>query len=400
MMILDQLSKACFKQVHARHLIYNQCWEDPRLDHVALELGPEDSVVVITSAGCNALDYALAAPHHVYAVDVNPRQNALLELKLAGIRRLDYESFFRLFGYGRLHDWFQVYGDLLRPELSPSARDFWDRRGWYFSNSDRRGSFYFHGTAGTFAWLVNHYIDKVIHLRDAINSLLNATDVQEQQRIFYEEQLDAAMFKPLMKWFLRRDAILSLLGVPGPQRRQLEKHYPGGVARFIQDRVETVFSQISLSDNYFWRVYLTGQYTPDCCPNYLKREHFSRLKNGLVDRISVRTDSLLGFLRTHPQQISRFVLLDHMDWLCQNMHDLLADEWQAICDRAAPQARVLFRSAGLMVDYVDPLEVRVRGRTRRVGDLLTYQHDLARDLHTVDRVNTYGSFYIADLQAV
>ena len=53
-----------------------------------LELGPDDNVLVITSAGCNALDYALAGPRHVYAVDLNPRQNALLELKKAAIRAL------------------------------------------------------------------------------------------------------------------------------------------------------------------------------------------------------------------------------------------------------------------------------------------------------------------------
>lgn len=396
-MILDSLSKACFKQVHGRNLIYNQCWEDPRLDHVALELGPEDSVVVITSAGCNALDYALASPKHVYAVDVNPRQNALLELKLAGIRRLTFEQFFALFGQGRLDDWFQIYGSQLRPELSPSARKFWDRRGWYFSSSDRRGSFYFHATSGTFAWLVKHYIDRFARTREAIDALLDAADVSEQRRVFHAEQLDSAMFRPLLKWFLRRDTTLSLLGVPRPQRKQLERKYPGGIAQFVRDRVEMVFSRLSLADNYFWRVYLTGQYTPECCPNYLKRQHFERLKNGLVDRISVRTDSLLGFLRTHPQRITRFVLLDHMDWLCENMHDVLADEWQAIIDRSAPGARVLFRSAGLEVDYVDPLTVRLQGRTRRLGDLLRYDGDLARDLHAVDRVNTYGSFYIADV---
>src|SRR5262249_12381767 len=49
-----------FKAAHRRHLIYNTCWEDPRLDRVALDLGPADRVMVITSAGCNALDYLLA----------------------------------------------------------------------------------------------------------------------------------------------------------------------------------------------------------------------------------------------------------------------------------------------------------------------------------------------------
>ena len=60
-----------FNMVHGRNLVYNTCWEDPRLDRVALELGPNDNVLVITSAGCNALDYALDAPNSVHAVDMN-----------------------------------------------------------------------------------------------------------------------------------------------------------------------------------------------------------------------------------------------------------------------------------------------------------------------------------------
>jgi len=66
---------------------------------------------------------------------------------------------------------------------------------------------------------------------------------------------------------------------------------------------------------------------------------------------------------------------------------------------AAPGARVLWRSGGLRVDYVDPLEVTVAGRRRRVGDVLTYHRELAADLHARDRVHTYGSFHIADLAA-
>ena len=52
-------------------------------------------MLVITSAGCNALDYAISGPAHVYAVDMNPRQNALLELKIAGIKKLNYEDFYQ-----------------------------------------------------------------------------------------------------------------------------------------------------------------------------------------------------------------------------------------------------------------------------------------------------------------
>ncbi|MCW0218895.1 MAG: BtaA family protein, partial [Prosthecobacter sp.] len=66
-----------FNRVHGGNLVYNTCWEDPRLDRQMLDLQPDSRVVMITSAGCNALDYLLDAPAEIHAVDMNPRQNAL-----------------------------------------------------------------------------------------------------------------------------------------------------------------------------------------------------------------------------------------------------------------------------------------------------------------------------------
>src|SRR5579872_6889811 len=131
-MAIEWISRACFDLIHRTNLVYNTCWEDPRVDRIALDLSPDDELVVITSAGCNALDYVLAGPKRVYAVDVNPRQNALLELKLAGIRRLEFEPYFQLFGRGRLENWDVVYRTRLRSALSPAAQRYWDRRGRTF----------------------------------------------------------------------------------------------------------------------------------------------------------------------------------------------------------------------------------------------------------------------------
>src|SRR3954469_23578685 len=115
----QKVQNSIFKAIHTRNLIYNTCWEDPRLDRVALDLKPSDRVVVITSAGCNALDYLLAGAGEVNAVDVNPIQNSLLELKRAAILSLDYDSFFELFGDGRTPHAKELYLDELRRHLSP-----------------------------------------------------------------------------------------------------------------------------------------------------------------------------------------------------------------------------------------------------------------------------------------
>jgi S-adenosylmethionine-diacylglycerol 3-amino-3-carboxypropyl transferase len=411
------LSDRCFHFIHRRHLVYNACWEDPALDRVALQLGPRDTVLAITSAGCNVLDYILAGAGRIYAVDVNFRQNALLELKKAAIGALDFADFFQLLGRGKHPRYRQIYHDALRPALPDWARPFWDRQHRLFNGKGWRGSFYFRGAAGTFARLMNTYIDRIAKVRAEIDALLAADSVDEQQDIY--QRLHPRFWKRFLKWAIRRDAALSLLGVPRLQRMHLDRYYPGGIARFIEDALEAVFTRLPLKDNYFWRVYLTGEYTPNCCPEYLRRENFHRLKSGLLDRISTHTATVTDFLRARSGEFStqwgqdvsrftRFVLLDHMDWLAhppsppwkgrdQEGQSGLQAEWQAILDSAAPGARVIYRSGGLKVEYVDPLEVELNGRTRRLGDLLHYHTALARDLHQTDRVHTYGSFSIADI---
>ncbi len=394
MSVANWVSGRVFNLVHRHNLVYNTCWEDPRLDRQALRLGPDDTVLVITSAGCNALDYALTGVRHVYAVDVNPRQNALLELKLAGIRNLDFDTFFRMFGEGRLPGVREVYRRKLRGALSDWSQKYWDRKIKFFDR--KRRTFYFCGTSGAFARMMNAYADRVLKLRPWINAALAAESLEEQRRI-YREHIRDRFWTRSVRFVMKRDATLSLVGVPRAQRFQVENQYDGGIVKFVQDCLDAVFGELPLADNYFWRVYVTGSYTRECCPEYLRRENFERLRDGLADRVSVYTNSVEGFLSEHDGPISRFVLLDHMDWLSDKYFDALEAEWQAILDRAAAEARIIWRSGGLRTEYLDRVRVTVDGQDRELGELLTYHHEQAEELHRRCRVHTYGSFYIADL---
>ena len=106
-----------------------------------------------------------------------------------------------------------------------------------------------------------------------------------------------------------------------------------------------------------------------------------------------------SFLEQHDGQISRYVLLDHMDWLSDKFFPLLELEWQSILDRAAPGARAIWRSGGLRTDFLDRVRVQKNGHPVPLNNFLTYHKELADELHAKDRVHTYGSFYIADLAA-
>ncbi|MCB1778285.1 MAG: DUF3419 family protein, partial [Candidatus Competibacteraceae bacterium] len=141
----NQAHDLLFKTIHQRYLIYNMCWEDPRIDRQLLDLNQDSQIVVLTSAGCNALDYLLDTPAAIHAVDVNPRQNALLQLKLALIGYGDFSDLEQMFRQGS-HPHFQKLYQSVRSRLPAYAAAFWDRKIAYFDTTNRKKSFYYHGT--------------------------------------------------------------------------------------------------------------------------------------------------------------------------------------------------------------------------------------------------------------
>lgn len=394
----EQFHERLFNAIYSKALVYNTCWEDPAVDRQALNLAPHDNILVITSAGCNALDYALTAPNRIDAVDANPRQTALLELKLAGIRHLDFDDYFALFGTGRHPRFRELYQDALRDDLSPFARDYWDRHGHWFMPSSPRGSFYFHSLSGIVARAFRGYLGLRPKLRTAVEELLEAKTLEQQCEI-YDRRAAPHMWGRGMNWALSSQLTMSMLGVPHTQHAEVRRQHVNGVPGFVREAIEYVFRCLPLWTNYFWRLYLNGAYSADCCPEYLKRHNFLALKNGLVDRIHPHTCTVTEFLRQSPHPISKFVLLDHMDWMSSLYPVALAEEWSAIVERAAPGSRVIFRSAHADPSYLKTLLVPLDDGQHLLTDILQLHPKLARNLARQDRVHTYAGFHIADLAA-
>ena len=86
-----------------------------------------------------------------------------------------------------------------------------------------------------------------------------------------------------------------------------------------------------------------------------------------------------------------------MDWLSESLGHVLRDEWELFPQVARSGARMLWRSASLRANFVDSVEINLRGERCRVGEILKYNTKLAKKLQATDRVHTYGSFAIADL---
>jgi S-adenosylmethionine-diacylglycerol 3-amino-3-carboxypropyl transferase len=382
---IDTLSERFFRLIHGRHLIYNACWEDPEIDRRLLGITPESRLVVITSAGCNALDYLLDRPAEIHAVDVNPRQNALLELKCALIERGDYNDFFQMFGKGWHCDYRGIYADV-RSQISLYAQKFWDRRINIFDrDKGLRRSFYYHGTSGFLAWLMRTYLFRVKKKAGiCISRMMTAGSLEEQQLLYRD--MEGLLWNRFNSWLLKRPAVMSLAGVPKAQLRLIEERYPGGFNFYIKDKLRHVFTQVPLWTNYFWRVYLTGTYSPSCCPNYLKADNFRRLRRQ-THKIRTHNTSLSGFLEQKGGPYTHYILLDHQDWMAGHEPEELKNEWELILKNSRPGTRILFRSAGIDRSFLPPL----------AESALRFRPELSEPLHRQDRVGTYGSLHFAEV---
>jgi S-adenosylmethionine-diacylglycerol 3-amino-3-carboxypropyl transferase len=374
---LNQLRDKIFSNIHGNNLVYNTCWEDPRCDRQMLDIDDKSRLVMITSAGCNALDYLLDNPQEINCIDVNPRQNALLALKLATFKHATYQDLWKLFGEGYHEDAVNLYAQTLRPNLPTYAQEFWDRNIINF----RKKSFYFYGTSGTFAWLFYQYINSRPKLRKLIAQLLEAKSLEEQKKLY--DQIEPKIVTQVIKWLINRHLTLSMLGVPRAQRQLIVDEYPGGVAGFVTDCLRQVFTELPVSDNYFWRLYLTGKYIPTCCPAYLEPKNFEIIRER-AEQIKIHTTYMSDFLRANPEKYSQFILLDHQDWLAAHDVPALVDEWNLILKNSKKGTKILMRSAALRINFFPDF----------VKSAIDFDTEITAKLHKQDRVGTYASVYL------
>lgn len=296
-----------------RTWIYGFTWEDPYVDIEHLDLGPEDSILCITSAGDNALHYACTSkPRRIHAVDMNPCQGHLLELKLAAIATLDYETFWQMFGDGKAPNFPQLLDERISPSLSSHAYQFWRT-----NNSSFDKAFYFRGYSGHALRLAKAAF-QLMGVRKDVDKMCTTRSIEEQKQIWDTKVRKTIINETLIRLFLANPAFLwNALGVPMNQLNIFKKE--GSVEQFAIDTLDSVPARSLLStENYHYRLCLMGNYTKESCPLYLKRDAFEKLKannSEALDSFRLHTDSIVSVLRgMQDSSLTRAILMDHMDW--------------------------------------------------------------------------------------
>ncbi|KAG2064754.1 hypothetical protein BDR04DRAFT_1234922 [Suillus decipiens] len=367
-----------------RTFIYSFTWEDPEVDMKHLNLGPEDSMLVITSAGDNALHYAIAAqPKRIHCVDMNPCQGHLLELKLAAVQALEYEDFFSMFGNGQHPKFRALLDSKIAPLLSSIAYQFWHINDDAFSKA-----FYLKGYSG-WALRLARVIFSIAGVSKDVETLCNAASIAQQEQIWHEK-LKPVLLNPVVIALLKSPIFCwNALGVPLNQRRMVLDE--GSMYEFVRDTLNPLPSTYSFKDGaYFYPLTLLGHYTPSSCPEYLTRSGFEALKANnaeATEAFRLHTDSIYNVLRGLTSwSLTRAVIMDHLDWFSPESKDV-DDEVDQFYRVLSPGGFVLWRSAARKPWYCDVFE--------RKGFTVTALGVRKGPEAPIDRVNMYASFWRA-----
>lgn len=365
--------------------VYNQIWEDPKIDLEALELTSESRMLTISSGGCNILNYLKVQPAHIIAVDLNQYHMYLTRLKLTALKHLpDYDSFFNFFGHADKAENVNNYYRYLQTHLDQETRNFWEggflkpKRINYF-----RKNLYKYARFGYFVRFL-HTITSLVKAEQ--KQLLKANTLAEQAEIFEREI--APFFD---HWLVKRVGNLSFavfsLGIPPQQYNYMKEESGGNLVNLYRERTKRLFCQFPIQDNYFAWQALGLRYDLEhrqAIPDYLQAENYDILKNNL-HRVETHITSLIDFLKAQPaHSLDRFVLLDSQDWMPPPVMTAL---WQEIARVGKPNTRIIFRTAS----PASPIETALPSALR---EKFIYEQERSEQLFQQDRSAIYGGFHI------
>ena len=370
-------------------LVYPQIWEDPVVDLKALKLQPTDHLITIASGGCNALSYLTASPKKITAVDLNHAHVALVNLKMEGIRRLEYKEFYKFFGEAKSINNPRLYREVLAQHLNPATRDYWEggMKGFERIRMFEKG-FYKYGLLGKLIGFI-HISAKLYRVK--LDELLKQPTVEAQAQ-WFDENVAKIFDSRLVKKIMGSPLALYNLGIPPSQHASLCEDRPETMAQVLKERARKLATIDNINNNYFaWQAYGRSydHHNPTNKPLYLQEQHFELVRNN-IDRLSIEQNNVLDALKRMPaKSVDAVVLLDAQDWMTP---EEICTLWTEITRTANPGARIIFRTAGTS----SPIEGAL---TADLNRLWKRNHATSDQLIHEDRSAIYGAFHLYELAA-
>ena len=344
-------------QVQLPELLFGMNWEDPESDWRALKIQPGETALTVTSGACNTLTLLLHNPQQVHAIDINPCQSHLLELKVAAIRRLDYEDLHSFLGLAPSEDRLRVF-ELLRRHLSSPAQAYWRSN----SAAIRFGVV----QQGRYERFLRNFrrVLRLVHGRRRIEGFFECTSLL-QQREYFDRFWNTAAWRVLFRLAFNK-YVLAKRGLSGNYFQ-----FDDGASSFAEsffNRTKRALQEIPIASNYFLAQYMLGRYlNRDASPDYLKKENLPLIRERL-DRIQIITaDAKTWLAQRSSDSIDAFSLSN----ICELMNSLAtARTFEQVARTARPGARVCFRNLMVSREVPEALRATIRLQERTSRQLI------------------------------
>jgi len=283
-------------------IAYSTCWEDFDIINKALKIKKGDTILSITSGGCNVLNFLIYAPRKIIAVDFNPNQNHILTLKIIAIKHLNHEEFIELLGVVKTNKSLKIYGKI-REYLPKETQIFWDNK----CKIIKKGITY-NGRQERYIHSIGQYL-RYLKGEDVLIDFLRSKSLKEQTVYFNKHLKDfswklyfnAVYNKPVM--MIAKDKFVF------NQIEDSSYHIK------FRKRVENAAINVQAKNNPFMSFALLGYYLDgDYYPHYLKKKNFEYLKKR-ADQIDIKTGPIQEILKELPtNSIDKFNLSNVLDW--------------------------------------------------------------------------------------
>jgi S-adenosylmethionine-diacylglycerol 3-amino-3-carboxypropyl transferase len=358
-----------------QRIVYSQCWEDPVVATEGLELGTEDDLLCLTSAGDNVLALSLARPRSITALDFSAAQNALLELKIAALRTLSWREYVSFLGARPSEDRVTTYRERVRRELRDEVRAYFDA-----SHELLAGGVIHGGRFQRYLRLFRTKVLPLIHGRATVEEFMTIVDRDERER-YYARSWDNRRWRALFTFFFGR-AMMGRLGRDPAFFKYVDRRNIG--AEFLR-RARWAMVETSPRENHFLQYALLGRY-PDMehAPLYLRESSFETLRETTNDIRIVRSDLESHLSTLEPGALSALYLSDLFEWVSAEHHETML---RAIAAVARAGARLVYWN--LLVP---------RSRPDSLADLIEAHPERARALHQRDLAWVYGSFHVESVR--
>src|ERR1017187_8611717 len=353
-------------QVELFDLLFGMSWEDPASDRRALTIQPGETLITVTSGACNTLTLLLEDPGKIYAVDINPSQSYLLELKRAAVRHLEYDELRAFLGLVPSDQRLQVF-EHLRGDLSQAALRYWTSKA-----EAVREAVVGAGKYESFIRLFSRFLG-VMQGKKRIDGLFRCATL-EQQQDYFARKWNTVRWRLLFK-LLANKRMLAKRGLTADYFK-----FDDGSSSFSESflrRARRAICEIPVESNYFLTQYLLAHYRSEkAVPAYLLQGNLPIVRQRL-DRIEIVTSDAQSWLGRQPNSsIDAFSLSN----ICELMSpDETARLFAEVARSARPGARICFRN--LIVP---------RGVPESLQREIELQEELSRDLIARDRSFVYS----------